>query len=297
MTDNIIQDNVAIFILGLRRNFRGNNLLQQLRVLQLDFKIIWGLEVTSFNDSFLDSMLDQSKSKFILGRKMSYGELSCALGHLEMYENFIRTEKPWGLFLEDDAKILPGIEDILLKLPNKLSPSIILLTSYLSEWSRTFNLYPFPFLRNELKLSDSIQFKQCAIHPVGAHAYLMNRSAALVAVHHLRGRKIFSPADFPFQFRNLVNFFVPKSDYGVQNNYISLLEEGRSSIQNMHTPNNLQKNLTRRVRMLWDYSGLGLIHAKCLGLSVRAYFSEAVVFRSRYKKFRKGDSSKFTRQF
>jgi hypothetical protein len=214
-----------------------------------------------------------------------------------MYENFILTGKPWGLFLEDDVNILPGIEDVLLKLPNEISPSIILLTSYLGQWSRSFNLYPFPFLRNELKLSDSIQFRQSATHPVGAHAYLMNRSAALVAVHHLRGRKIFSPADFPFQFRNLVNFFVSKSEYAVPGNATSLLEEGRSNIQNMNVANNLQKNLNRRLRVLWDYSGLGLIYAKCLGLSGKSYFSEFIIFRARYKKFRKGDSSKFIRQF
>lgn len=297
MTNSAIQNTVEILILSLRRNFRGNELLQQLRSLQFDFKIIWGLEVSEFSNSFLDSMLDQSKSKLILGRKMSYGELSCALGHLEMYENFILTGKPWGLFLEDDAKILPGIEDVLLKLPNELSPSIILLMSCLSADFRSFNPYPFPFLKHELKLTDSMKFRRCATHPVGAYAYLMNRSAALVAVHHLRGRKIFSPADFPFQFRNLVSFYVSKSEYALPGNSTSLLEEGRSNIQNMNTPNNLQKILTRRVRMLWDYSGLGLIHAKCLGLSVRAYFSDAVIFRSRYKKFRKGDSSKFVRQF
>ena len=297
MTNSAIQNTVEILILSLRRNFRGNELLQQLRSLQFDFKIIWGLEVSEFSNGFLDSMLDQSKSKLILGRKMSYGELSCALGHLEMYENFILTGKPWGLFLEDDSEILPGIEDVLLKLPNELSPSIILLMSCLSADFRSSNPYPFPFLKHELKLTDSMKFIGCATHPVGAYAYLMNRSAALVAVHHLRGRKIFSPADFPFQFRNLVSFYVSKSEYALPGNSTSLLNEGRINIQNMSVSNNLRKNLNRRLRVLWDYSGFGLIYAKYLGLSGTDYFSEFIIFRARYKKFRKGDSSKFTRQF
>jgi len=297
LTNNAIQNTVVIFILGLRRNFRGNELVQQLRSFKFDFKVIWGLEVSEFNNSFLDSMLDQSKSKLILGRKMSYGELSCALGHLEMYENFILTGKPWGLFLEDDSKILPSIEDVLLKLPNDLSPSVILLMSCLGADFRSFNPYPFPFVKHELELSDSIKFIKCATHPVGAYAYLMNRSAALLAVHNLRGRKIFSPADFPFQFRNLVSFYVSKNDYVVHGDYTSLLEEGRSNIQNMSVSNNLRKNLGRRLRVLWDYSGFGLIYAKYLGLSGRDYFSEFIIFRARYKKFRKGSSSKFIRQF
>ena len=271
--------------------------MQQLRSFQFDFKVVWGLEVSEFSNSFLDSMLDQSKSELTLGRKMSYGELSCALGHLEMYENFILTGKPWGLFLEDDSKILPGIQDVLLELPNEPSPSIILLMSYLGTDWRSVNVYPFPFVKHELKLTDTIKFIKCATHPVGAYAYLMNRSAALVAVHHLRGRKIYSPADFPFQYRNKINFFASNNDYVVHGDHTSALEEGRRNILNMNVASILQKNLSRRLHVLWNYSGLGLIHAIYLGVSGRDYLSEFIIFRARYKKFRKGDSSKFIRKF
>jgi hypothetical protein len=80
-------------------------------------------------------------------------------------------------------------------------------------------------------------------------------------------------------------------------NSTSLLNEGRINIQNMSVSNNLRKNLNRRLRVLWDYSGFGLIYAKYLGLSGTDYFSEFIIFRARYKKFRKGSSSKFIRQF
>jgi GR25 family glycosyltransferase involved in LPS biosynthesis len=285
---------VPFFILGVRSNYRGNPLEAQLKNLGIDFKNIWGLEVSDFDAEFLESLMDNRKSKFLRGRSLTYGELSCSLGHLEMYEEFLLTGQNWGFFLEDDTTLNPSfdVHKLIKSLPDNLPPSIVSLANSSNE---EFAPRPFPFLEKRLILADSIEFRQCGVAPVGAYAYLMNRRAAQVAVHELRSRRVYSAADFPFQFRNLVDFFVSRFDFMVTGTQPSLLDEARVALTQGESYKRWRNNLSRRLRVLLDYSGVGILTAKYLGLSGRAYVNENIRLRTEYKKFCKGKSSKFVR--
>jgi hypothetical protein len=123
----------------------------------------------------------------------------------------------------------------------------------------------------------------------------MNRTGAIRAAHSLRSRKIYTPADFPFEFRNIINFYASDRDFVFLEDQRSILEEGRSMARKENKVRPVGRNFTRRFRALWDYSGLGVLYAKKLGLSATFYYDEKVKFRKEYKKFLNGNSSKFIR--
>lgn len=292
MIDGALNSGISAFVLGLKSHFRGEDLVTQLADSEIGVKIVWGLEVDKFEKNFLNSLMDNCKSRYILGRRLSFGEVSCALGHLEMYEEFLLTNKEWGLFLEDDAIVQSSFDAVLENLPNDLPPSIISLTSAQDE---RFEPRPFPFLVNELKFGDGYIFRQCAIAPVLAHAYLMNRVGAFRATHLLRGKKIYSPADFPFQFRNHFDFYVSDGGYVISGVYPSTLDEDRLTEIVKGKRFKWKIKLKRNARVLFDYSGIGVVFARVIGLSVRDYVDERIHIRGEYKKFLRGDSKKFIR--
>jgi GR25 family glycosyltransferase involved in LPS biosynthesis len=288
--DGYSMSDVKAYVLGLKNKFRGAALINDLSTLGLGPKIVWGLDVDDFEVEFLDGMIDQNKCRAILGRELSYSELSCALGHLEMYEEFLSDGSEWGVFLEDDARL--GDEFFLLvsHATSLLAPAVLSLASLNDP---RFEPRPFPLLRENLDNLAFTNFFKCAIPPVLAHGYLMNRSAALIAVHTLRGKKIFTPADFPFDFRNSVSFYVSETEYVGVRQIPSTIEASRVLSLRDKNPNKLIEYLKRRLRVLIDYSGWGVLRARKLGISGKFYFREKVMLRQAYKKFRKQSSSKF----
>jgi hypothetical protein len=280
------------FVLGLKSNFRGEGLVARLIDLKLNVRIVWGIEVDKFEKSYLNSLLDNRKSKYILGRRMSFGELSCAIGHLEMYEEFLLTNQEWGLFLEDDAIVGNDFDKVLKNLPAGLEATVLSLASAKDP---RFEPQPFPFFESNLKIGEENVFRLCAIAPVLAHAYFMNRSGAIQATHSLRGRKIYSPADFPFEFRNHINFYVSDSGYVSTNDCPSMLDSSRLKEIGSHNLGKLHQKVKRNLRVIGDYSGLGVVFAKLLGLSARHYALERIKMRWEYKKFLKNSSIKYFR--
>ncbi len=292
MIDELASSKFPAFVLSLKSNFRGKGLITKLTELNLDVNIVWGLEINEFEDEFLKSLIDMRKSKYILRRGLSLGELSCALGHLQMYEEFLLTNKEWGLFLEDDALIQTSFDALLINLPISMPPTIVTLASARDQ---RFEPQPFPFLKSELNLGVGHRFRKCAVAPVLAHAYLMNRSGAVEAAHALRGRRIYSPADFPFQFRNRLSFYASEDGYVITDNQLSTLDADRLEEITRGKRGKWRAKVERRSRVIFDNSGFGVLLAKLLGLSARDYAQERIKSRWEYKKYLRGNSEKFIR--
>jgi hypothetical protein len=283
---------VGSYVLGLEKNFRGSDLLDNLVALGLQPRVVWGLEVSMYCQEYLDSLIDQKKCKLILGRTLSHFELSCALGHLEMYEEFLADEADWGIFLEDDAILRPEFPKLITRVTSLSGPIVVSLAS--SNDVR-FEPRPFPFHEERLDNDSLKDFFLCAIPPVLAHGYLMNRAAALIAVHTLRGKRVYSPADFPFEFRNLVPFFASETEYVGVRETESTIEESRVGTYAPKTSNTTRETISRRIRVFIDYSGLGVVRAKRMGISGKFFYHEKVRLRKFYKKFRRSTLAKSTR--
>lgn len=63
------------------------------------------------------------RSFFAIGRKLSDGEIGCALSHLSVYRKMIAAEIPVALILEDDVAVDAGIIDVCSFLEKTLDPS------------------------------------------------------------------------------------------------------------------------------------------------------------------------------
>jgi GR25 family glycosyltransferase involved in LPS biosynthesis len=238
-------------------------------------------------------MIDQEKARLLLRRNLSYAELSCSLGHLEMYETFLLSASKWGLFLEDDSVLYPSISLLTTSIP-EIEAGVVLTLNNVDE--KTFGPRPFPFLADS-NLSDKlIDFKECALPPIGAFAYLMNREAANLAVHSLRGRQIFYPADFPFDFRNQVKFYASRNHYATVRDVRSTIEDSRRQHYRVTEVSGMNEKIRRRFRVAYDYSGFGVIRAKRTGLSGLFYLQHNIIDREMYKKFRKKPLAKILKK-
>jgi GR25 family glycosyltransferase involved in LPS biosynthesis len=281
---------VSLYMLSLKNRFRAQNLVNFLDTNKLHYKIIWALEPGDFPRDFLNSLVDQRKAKYLLGRNLSLSEVSCSLGHFEMYEEFLSSKSEWGLFLEDDAMLSSGIHKLLSRLIRIDKPIVLTLASAKDE---RFGPNPFPFMGEIAQLNWMPGFNKCCLPPVLAHAYLMNRKAAEIAVHSLRGKRIYAPADFPFEFRNLVDFYASEEFFAVVGDFQSTIEADRMKQYSAISPESTEEKIKRRMRVIFDYSGLGILWAKHLGISGRFYYREKILFREKYKKFRKNPLAEF----
>jgi GR25 family glycosyltransferase involved in LPS biosynthesis len=217
---------------------------------------------------------NQEQSRYITGRDLTAQEISCALGHLEMYETFLNSSKAFALFLEDDADFDERIEEVLeIEYPQN-EPVILQIGGYLDP-----KLLPKPFPANFPKAGEDFRnnrgILRCLQYPVYAHGYLMNRAAALTAVHLMRNRKINSPADFPFVWRSSIPFYITVSQIVWQRAGISNISVNRSILEK---DRGVSTKFERRARSVYALSPLHLYQGWKLGLSGRTVIREKLYY-------------------
>lgn len=112
------------------------------------------------------------------------GHLGCFLSHLEIYKNFLKTDKPYCLVLEDDVSFLTNsfkkvLNDTIYKFKSK-NWDIILFGYHIDQdWNKKHKEN-----NKDLFLKDDI------IHNInyftGLHCYLINRRTAIKLLKKLR---------------------------------------------------------------------------------------------------------------
>jgi glycosyl transferase, family 25 len=143
------------------------------------------LQKYSLNFSFFDAIIPQDdylkhpqyqdkKTKLLMRRSLTKGEIGCLLSHRAVWELFLKTEEEYCCVMEDD---------ILLK-DNVLSGLEFVLQHH-DKWDlvRLMMLIPKPnktVAEDKQKHIQLIKFpnKQCA----GTQAYILNRKAALTLI-------------------------------------------------------------------------------------------------------------------
>jgi hypothetical protein len=268
------RNQIFVGILGLKSNFRGDQLLKKVHALGIKPEVVWGIPVAEIGIDRLRNYSNQEQAKYIMGREMTMQEVSCALGHLEMYESFLTSGKQVALFLEDDADFNENLEEILgMEYPLD-RPAVLQIGGYLDP-----QLLPNPLPATFPKFGESFRSNpgilRCLQFPVYAHGYLMNRAAALAAVHLMRNRKINSPADFPFVWRSSIPIYITVKQITWQRDSMSGLEGNRRKLE---LEMGVSSNFKRRVNRIWALSPFYLIHGRNIGLSGRAVIREKVFY-------------------
>jgi glycosyl transferase family 25 len=108
-----------IYVINLDRDVeRMASLAGSLQALALPFErisAVLGKEVPNW-EQLVDAALYASRNRLPMPRP---GEVGCYLSHLKAMEEFLRTDAPWCVILEDDVEVRPECVEVLAALGQK----------------------------------------------------------------------------------------------------------------------------------------------------------------------------------
>lgn len=249
-----------------------------LRKKGLDAQISYGVDGRALTPTQLSQIYSVKRAIRIMKRELSPMEVGCALGHRKIYEKFLETGAEWALVLEEDS--FPSnnfnLDQIELKKLDK--PHIVNLQG-VSRILKQYEIFPH-LVYDVADLSDNnTSFTTYSVKGTvqGAFAYLMNRSAAQIAVDSYT--LIDSVADWPYAWRNLVKFSITdKSQFGV-NLEGSLIAEGRSQKlveAKFETHRFISIRIFNRLRTLFGLMGFTSLIRFVQGCGFRQDYQERV---------------------
>ena len=185
---------IKFYILGVERQFRGNQLFSALKKAGENVEIVWGIDGRDF--VFPAEILDEGKSHFLYGRSLTSTEVACTMSHKLIAKKAFLDSVDLAVILEDDVEVtdIESIKNRLISLKNFEKPSIFLLVTDMRLSLRLVSIFP----KNRF-------FKVSRIYsnPGGAVAYALNLPAlkALQGLPETTWKGV--QADFPpdyFQF-------------------------------------------------------------------------------------------------
>jgi GR25 family glycosyltransferase involved in LPS biosynthesis len=256
-----------IYILGIPNKFRGKDLMTTMQRLGFCCKVIAGLDAKLLSDFQASEMVNKRAARIVLGREITIGEACCSLVHLQAYRELLKTDKEWVLILEDDALLLDEDIRALSFPPNVSEPSILKLSSPTPEDSyvermRTHDDYSI----------EAARFKKLRFPTNMAHAYLINRAAAKIAVRKTDKEKIHFTADWPYIWDANVSFW--QSEHGYFSQFGESVIDSDNSRSKIISTNLPTRSLNVRLRdflrdflfvnsvLLFLYGGSGLAYYK-----------------------------------
>ena len=191
------------YVLGMRTNFRGDTLVENLKAFGIQYEIVWGPE-TQVDSELISSRTNQEYCNFTINRKIKSQEVACCLGHLRMYRKFIESQTEWGFFLEDDALLMQDPSMMIQDLPITSQPLHIFIHDgpgtdlKLWRWSRT------DLLKLSLERKLDPQY--------GAYGYLLNR-AAIRAILESKIDTYINTPDWPYLWPKKIHFYHSKNAF------------------------------------------------------------------------------------
>jgi GR25 family glycosyltransferase involved in LPS biosynthesis len=234
-TDHVNQCNT--YILGTKLGYRGFDLEQQLQEKNQSYVNVWGWDYRSSDKSSILEHSNNFKANFLLDRDLTLGEICCALGHREIYNEFLETSFEWALVLEDDARlVLKEIPYTFLEKIARHKPSIIQL------YGLAEALVQLPINQKEIQMIKKGgvgDLYRLNFIPELTHAYFINRLAAKqLSESTMNG--IYSTADWPLLGTKGLHFYTSGRPVFVQNPDISILEADRFGSM-LHNKQNSKK--------------------------------------------------------
>ncbi len=228
---------LTILIIGVPEKYRGTNLEERLNRIGFDYSRIEGVDGSRMPSLEYDSKTHQSISNRFLGRRLTKGELCCAMAHEAAYERFIEAGTEWALILEDDCELNTEFEILsLVKQVRVNSPSVVQLygiATYLEQVNRW--LWMEFMISKRSNSEDLIKIKRSWELPDGTYGYLINQAAAKLAVNKMKNSRHVTTADWPAQWRRKVNFMVSRQPLVSTKENDSLIDLERALARSIHT--------------------------------------------------------------
>jgi glycosyl transferase, family 25 len=158
------------YVINLEKDAeRRASITQQLSHLGLEYSLFNAVEGRKLSDEALTRQY--SKAKAIESyREMTAGEIGCALSHIGVYKEMLKTQCKHALVLEDDAQLGPELANILNEVVQKFradDPVVVLLT-HVDKYSRW----------DAINLSANKKLVKRYGHWWLAHGYFITQAAA-----------------------------------------------------------------------------------------------------------------------
>ena len=160
-----------VYIVNLKHSTeRRKNILSELKKQNIkNFQIIDAIDGKKLQDKDLKNFTCSSDKKYnSLGQKLTLSQIGCALSHIKIYKDFIKSDESYALILEDDAIFLDNFSYSLQKfiIKNFKYKKQIFLLSELKEFVKK----PIDTMKNYEVVKVTNAFF--------THAYLINKEAA-----------------------------------------------------------------------------------------------------------------------
>lgn len=267
---NINYANFFVQIIANNNDVRNQSLVKKLESLEIPFSFSESvfLSETDFNDEVFHN---NKISQLICLRPLSIGEIGCALAHKKAINNFLDSQKQFGVIFEDDAEIVENFDfKLLSEILNTQQPTVVNCG-----W-----LPGFAVAEATDKIENSKAFK--TITPsTCAWAYAFNRPAAKLISNN--GEPIIDGADYP------VNTFLT-TDFWITNpRWVTTDLSIEKSIIGLRAPSMLNYRPWRhKLKIFYSIFILSkLIFTGNLNLTIRQILSRVILRDLFYKYARK----------
>lgn len=224
----------STYVLGVKSNFRGETLINELIGYKISPNVVWGPDVFE-DDSIINAHTNQEFANFTIGRDIKPQEVACCLGHIRMYEKFFENGAEWGLFFEDDAIL-------------KLDPTLIFESLPTTDIAIQIFIHDGPGTnlryRKNLITTGNV-FLQRLDPQYGAYGYILNR-AAVSRILNSQIKSMINTPDWPYFWPKEIHFYV-SSDV-----YVSHPEDPSTSIigERINKKSTLKNHLPRWSRLI-----------------------------------------------
>lgn len=126
------------FIVNLHQDVERRKLVtDDIKKNKLDFSIMEAVDGRILSDEDIKKYYNEEKAIGLFNRKLSLGEIGCALSHIRIYEKMASESIPSALILEDDICILDNKIDEILKNLEKIYPAdvpVVVLLNYVERY-------------------------------------------------------------------------------------------------------------------------------------------------------------------
>lgn len=189
-----------------------------------------------------------------IGRDISLGEIGCAYGHFSAYEALLNSNFDYALILEDDAKMVHQIDDVISEFKQIEKPAIISLINSRGGAVRYFGQSSRLYLR--------------MISPgQGTSAYLINRGAAHAYHRNYLKNGVTSTADWHYPLPRGVQHYI-NAEPAFHHDFDSLdsfldVDRNQSTMTSDFSKSSFKGQL-RRVKTLtsYDFQLLDLLYVE-----------------------------------
>jgi GR25 family glycosyltransferase involved in LPS biosynthesis len=246
-----------IFILGVKKRFRGKSLVSEINRQSGNCQIHWAKTIEEVQDSVLSSIAFQY---FTIGRELKFEEISCALGHNDIYMTILSQNLPWAIVLEDDVQVVAELVKLNDYLFESDAPSIIFLNSFSQKLSHNNSN-----TRREFGVSAKLS-KQFLPKNI-ACSYAINL-AAVRLIANIGQTKLISVADWPYLWFSKVSF------YQISNPFF--LHSGDPQFSLIGSRVNSRERFSKRIP-----NPMRVIRAILFGVSIKTAFKNELVLKTK----------------